>query len=85
MRDMESTDFAYPVGSQPLVRFLLTLIEFSEEMHFDREVSRFLLESSCYYDTVFSRAQRLGDLELMPRSIQASVGKQAFVHDCEAE
>jgi len=54
-------------------------------MHLDRHISRFPLAFGRYDDTVFSRAQWLGEFELMPRSIKASIGKQAFVHDCEAE
>src|SRR5438876_11135440 len=45
------------------------------------ELLRSVLAFGSQDDTVFTRSERLGQLELVPMSIQAGIGNQVFVHD----
>src|ERR1039458_540437 len=85
LRHIESEDPADPQPFQPLIHQLFGKVSFIPAKYFEGNICRSALVFGHQYDTVFSRAQCLGELESPPGSIKASVRNQAFVHDSKSE
>ena len=81
LRHIEAEDPADSQLFQPLIHQLFVKVSFIPAKHFEGNICRSALVFRHQYDTVFSRAQYLGEFESPPGSIKASVRNQAFVHD----
>jgi len=84
-RNIEIEDPADPQPFQPLIRQFFRKVGFIPAKHFEGNICWSALVFGHQYDTVFTRAQCLGELESPPGGIKASVRNQAFVHDSKAE
>jgi hypothetical protein len=79
---VEAQDGAHRRAFQALIYPPFSLVRLRPAKRLDRYFSSLGLALANQYDTVLSRAQRLGQVKLMPLSIPAKVEDQDFVHDC---
>src|SRR6266568_7761723 len=85
LRHVEPQDRCYDRVSEPRINSFLPFVGLGPAKCFDRDSRWLSLAFRAEYDTVFSRAQRLGEFELMPVTKQPGVRNQGFVHDSGAK